>query len=120
MAQAASNISAKLSEANLKLSPKIGRNSRIGSPGPLGFTKPRDKFRQELDETFDVAPREGDPGYVPPPGPPVVPAPIPMPDPDSSSQASIAARRRSVQAQALRRGRMSTILSQSQSEPLGA
>jgi len=43
-----------------------------------------------------------------------------MPDPDPSSRESIAARRRSVQAQALRRGRMSTILSQSQAEPLGA
>lgn len=118
MAQTASNSSAKLSKANLKLSPKIGRNSLVGSPGPLGFTKPRDKLRQELDERFEVEPREGDPGYVPPPQAPVVPPPIPMPDPDPSSRESIAARRRSVQAQALRRGRVSTVLSQA--EPLGA
>jgi len=79
--------------------------------------KYQDPIAATIEGSADIAglPNRGDPEFDP-----VLPTPIPMPDPSPTSQASIAARRRSIQAQALRRGRMSTILSQAQSEPLGA
>jgi len=64
--------------------------------------------------------RANEAGLEPPEMTPTPPPVIPMPDPSPESAANIAARRRSVQAQLLRRGRMSTILTQPQSEPLGA
>lgn len=77
------------------------------------FKKYADPIGHYLEGRANQAGLE-DPQFDPP-----IPPVIPMPDPDPSSQGSIAARRRSVQAQMLRRGRMSTILTQPQSEPLG-
>lgn len=54
-----------------------------------------------------------------PAAPPEVPPATKMPVPGQDDLANIAARRRSVAAQLARRGRLSTILSQPQSEPLG-
>jgi hypothetical protein len=51
---------------------------------------------------------------------PSIPAPAPMPVPGPDDPSTINARRNSIQAQLLRRGRLSSILSQgAQSEPLG-
>jgi|SRR6267378_3424710 len=51
------------------------------------------------------------------PGP--LPPPIAMPVPGQDDLANIASRRRSIQSQLARRGRLSTILSQGFYEPLG-
>jgi len=124
MASTFSSVTRKLDELSSKMSTAtaiaFGRpgGGRAAS-GPLGPVTLSPKIRRQLDEGFGVPPSQGDPGYVPPPEPPVIPPPTPMPDPDLSSLGSIAARRRSIQAQLARRGRMSTILSQGQPEPLG-
>jgi len=51
---------------------------------------------------------------------PAIPGPTPMPIPGADDMSTILARRASISAQLARRGRLSTILSQPQSEPLGA
>ena len=51
---------------------------------------------------------------------PAITPPTPMPIPGQDAIANIMARRASIAAQLARRGRLSTILSQSQPEPLGA
>jgi hypothetical protein len=58
---------------------------------------------------------------TPPPeeAPPEITPPTPMPIPGQDTLEAVTARRRSIQAQLARRGRLSTILSQPQAEPLG-
>ena len=51
---------------------------------------------------------------------PALTPPTPMPIPGQDSLANIMARRASIAAQLARRGRLSTILSQIQPEPLGS
>lgn len=58
------------------------------------------------------------PSIVEPPPPPIEP-PTVMPVPGQDDLSNIAARRRSVREQLARRGRLSTILTQPQSQPLG-
>lgn len=96
----------------------IPGGQKLGGLGPLGFSGPRTQVRQQLDKTFGVPPSEGDPGYVPP-GPPVVTPVTPMPIPGQDDLANISARRKSIEQQLFRRGRMSTVLSNPQTEPLG-
>lgn len=117
-AQSFSQLSRGLTNVNNRL----GINTfgaGLGKIGPLGFSGPRTQGRQQLDKTFGVPPSEGDPGYVPPPGPPVVTPVTPMPIPGQDDLSNIAARRKSIEQQLFRRGRMSTVLSNPQNEPLG-
>ena len=110
-----SQLSAGLTSLNRRLSfgPHI---LGIGPPGPLGFSEPRTRARQILDKDFGVAPKEGDPGYPAP----LVPTPVtPLAGNDPTDLNIIAARRRSIEEQMRRRGRMSTVLSSPQIEPLG-
>ncbi len=58
------------------------------------------------------------PAQIAEPVPEVAP-PTPMPIPGQDTLEAVTARRRSIQAQLARRGRLSTILSQPQAEPLG-
>lgn len=53
------------------------------------------------------------------PSVPDIPAPTAMPIPGQDALANIISRRRSIQAQLARRGRLATILSQPATEPLG-
>lgn len=115
-----SALSKKLTSLNSDLSPHSSRmpfNSGEGA-GPLGFSTARTKARQQLDQALAVPPSVGDPGYVAPPNLNVTPV-TPMPVPGQDDLASIAARRQSIQQQLARRGRVSTILSNAQNEPLG-
>lgn len=116
-AQSFSQLSHGLTSLNKRLS--IPTYFDRGTVGPLGFNKPRDQGRQQLDKVFGVPPVEGDPGYVPPPGPPVVTPVTPMPIPGQDDLSNIAARRKSIEEQLFRRGRLSTVLSNPQNEPLG-
>ena len=112
----------RLSRAGMRLIDKAqprgptGRNRArwnplVGFP-THGISEEQEQRALEIgDETF---------GYVEEVEPtvPVVPPPLPMPDPgDPAVRAT--SRRRSIQAQAARRGRASTVLS-GPSEPLGA
>lgn len=116
-AQSFSNLSNALTNINKRLSiPTYGDR---GTVGPFGFNLPREQGRQALDKAFGVPPVEGDPGFVPPPGPPVVTPVTPMPIPGQDDLTNIAARRKSIEEQLFRRGRLSTVLSNPQSEPLG-
>lgn len=113
----------QLSRAGTSLNSKwpslaIPGGQKLGGLGPLGFSGPRTQVRQQLDKTFGVPPSEGDPGYVPLVSPAVTPV-TPMPIPGQDDLANIAARRKSIEEQLFRRGRLSTVLSNPQSEPLG-
>lgn len=118
MGSAASSFSALsrgLSNANNHFSVFGGR----AAIGPLGTSNVNTKIRQTLDPAFGVPKGPGDSGYqAPPPDPTVTPV-TPMPVPGQDDLASIAARRQSIQQQLARRGRVSTILSNAQNEPLG-
>src|SRR5258706_7435159 len=117
IAQTFSSVSRRLTGLN----DKFGINTPVaggGKIGPLGFSGPRTRARVALDETFGVPPSPGDPGFID--TTPVVPTPVtPMPVPGQDDLANIAARRRSIDEQLRRRGRVSTVLSSPQSEPLG-
>lgn len=72
----------------------------------------------QVKKLTDIGQKELSPGEIAQPE--IAPTPpTVMPVPGQDDLANIAARRRSVQAQLLRRGRLSTILSQPQNEPLG-
>jgi hypothetical protein len=107
------------SHALTDINRKVGIGGGRASVGPFGPSNPRERGRRAIDPVFGVPPVEGDPGYVPPPTPPVVTPVTPMPVPGQDELANIEARRRSISEQLARRGRASTILSNPQTEPLG-
>lgn len=116
LAQSFSQLTAAGTALNRKFTPGGGRASGIG--GPIGPSTLFEQTRRTLDRPFKIAPVEGDPGYVPPASPVVTPV-TPMPIPGQDDLANISARRRSIEEQIRRRGRVSTVLSSPQSEPLG-
>jgi hypothetical protein len=114
VAQSFSQLSASLT----KRSKELGVGGGRANMGVLGPTLGRTVMRQQLDKTLGVAPIEGDPGYVAPPSLNVTPV-TPMPVPGVDDLSNVAARRRSIEDQLRRRGRMSTVLGGAQTEPLG-
>lgn len=128
MGKVASTLS-RIGYEGSSITNKISRRVLPGWQGKFGygqiFNKSQAAVRKKLDEKWGVEPKEvsrEDPAVryegeeAVPEAPAVVPPVTPMPDPgDPFVRATT--RRRSVQSQLARRGRMSTILSQS--EPLG-
>lgn len=117
LAKSFSELTAAGTALNRKFTPGGGRASGIG--GPIGPSTLFEQTRRTLDKSFGIPPIEGDPGYTPPPASPVLTPVTPMPIPGQDDLANISARRRSIEEQMRRRGRVSTVLSGQQSEPLG-
>lgn len=118
VSQTFSDLSAGLTNLNKRLAVNVPLGKGVRQVGPLGFSEGRTRIRQELDKTLSVSPREGDPGYVPPAEPVLTPV-TPLVGNDPTDLNIIAARRRSIEDQLRRRGRMSTVISNPQNEPLG-
>lgn len=84
----------------------------LAGPAPLP-TALSDWNQQAGDKVTGAPPLTDEPPV------PAIPPPTPMPIPGQDDPTNIAARRRSIQAQLARRGRLATILTQPQAEPLG-
>jgi hypothetical protein len=114
VAESVSQITYGLTKLNNKTAIGGGQ-ARLGA---VGFTGGLEKSRRAHDNIWDVPPSPGDSGYVAPATPNVTPV-TPMPIPGQDDLANISARRRSIEQQLARRGRLSTVLSNPQNEPLG-